>query len=88
MPLPRPSRSINNEESIIPEPGEKMRVEKKEPTRYRPSDTFHFDPKPELSAYELGQLLTIFFNGIMVTHTVFEKLPENLQRYFRHIKSS
>lgn len=93
MPLPRPSRPLT---PLVHEPSLREEIaapvsqttHRAAPTRYKPSDVFYFEPKFESKdAQDLGDIIKIFFNGITLSHTVFEKLPEHLQRHFRHIKT-
>jgi hypothetical protein len=80
MPLPRPTRPVD----VDPEPTKP--VAPAAPTRaLKPSDTFIFEPNG-INAQELAELMAVFFNGIRIHHTIYAKLPENLQRQFRHQK--
>jgi hypothetical protein len=84
MPLPRPSRPVEIEPEVQPAAPAPVAV----PSRaLKPSDTFLFDPQGIL-AQELAELMVVFFNGIRIHHTVFAKLPENLQKQFKHQKIS
>jgi hypothetical protein len=76
MTLPRPSRAVGQPE----EP--KVKSSK---IQYRPSDTFRFDPQPDISSYELACLVAVFLD-VTVHSERFLQFPDNLQRHFRHHK--
>jgi hypothetical protein len=90
MPLPRPSRPIEmpdtSSEDKIAAPVSQTFERKKGPSKYKPSDSFLFNPKPDINPYELAELIKIFFNGIRLHHEIFSKLPDSLQRHFLHQK--
>lgn len=86
MPLPRPTRPVSLDSSDISAP-ESQTVHRGEPTKYKPSDVFFYNPKPDINAYDSARMLAILFNGIMVHHEFFEKIPDELKRHFEHKKT-
>lgn len=86
MPLPRPTRPVSLDQEEIAAPVSQT-VHRGEKTKYKPSDVFFYDPKPDVTAFEAAQLVAILFNGIMVHHEFFEKIPEHLKRHFEHKKT-
>jgi hypothetical protein len=89
MPLPRPSRPITvTADNIADTTAAPLSQEghRAEPTRYKPSDTFIFKAQTDITAYELAELLRVFFNGVMLHHEVFAKLDPSQQRHFIHRK--
>lgn len=89
MTLPRPTRPImpdTSAEEKIEAPVSQTFERKKGPSKYKPSDSFLFTPKVDITAAELAELIRVFFNGIRLHHEVFSKLPDPLQRHFLHQK--
>lgn len=80
MPLPRPSRSPKKEETTLAEPGKPL--EKKD---FRPSDVFRFDPKSDITAEELGYLISVFWT-LDVNYDRFFSFQTDMQRHFRPVK--
>ncbi len=78
MSLPRPSRPVQTDEAAT-SPG------KLDKRKFRPSDVFRFDPKPDITAYELACLVAAFWT-LDVHFERFFQFPEPLQRHFRHHK--
>jgi len=87
MTLPRPTRHVSQDtETGIATPVTQT-VHRAKPTQYKPSDVFFFEPAVDITAPELADLFKLFFNGIMLHHEVFSKLPEPLKRHFEHKKT-
>jgi hypothetical protein len=70
MVLPRPTRPINT-----------ALVKKEKKIEYRPSDIFRFEPKKDITAYELAYLISQFWT-IDVSYERFFQFTETLQSHF------
>lgn len=75
MPLPRPTRQVNQ-----PEP------EKQKPVAYRPSDVFIFDPKPDITPEELAKVVSVFWSTLNLSYDRFASLDDDLRRHFEPTK--
>lgn len=76
MPLPRPTRQTKTEDAVTPETTQQV---------FRPSDVFRFDPKPDITAEELGFLVSIFWT-LDLDYDRFGSLETDLQRHFKPVK--
>jgi hypothetical protein len=77
MPLPRPTRQIPQKEA----PAAPKVYESADPSEYRPSDVFRFDPKEDITIDELVQLFTLFWT-VDLNYDRFITIAPELQRHF------
>jgi hypothetical protein len=83
MPLPKPTRLPKREEEApAPRKVPEKKVEKED---FRPSDVFRFDPKEDITAYEIAYLVSQFWT-LDVAYDRFFQFTEELQKQFRPIK--
>jgi hypothetical protein len=83
MSLPRPVRPITVQHPAEPSPAGAQKLDS---NNLRPSDSFFFQPKSDITITELSELIAAL--DISVHFDRFLKFTESLQRHFAHKKIS
>jgi hypothetical protein len=79
MSLPRPTRQPHKENTVVQ--SKRVIAEPIDPTDFRPSDVFRFEPKSDITMEELTYLFTLFWT-VDFNYDRFIDLEPDLQRHF------